>query len=183
MTAASPSTEWPGVYLLECTKGFRGLKSNAEKALEQLADADLHYVPDKESNSIVILMKHLAGNMLSRFTDFLTSDGEKPDRNRDGEFIDDITSRSQLMDYWNKGWNCLFDALSQLGPDDLLRTVTIRGEPHTVLRALQRQLVHYAYHCGQIVYIAKMIRSEDFHSLSIPRGESGKYISRPPGNG
>ena len=135
-------------YLEECTKSFHGLKSNAEKAMNQLSDAELHSAPDPESNSVVILVKHMAGNMISRFTNFLTTDGEKPDRNRDGEFIDDFKSREALMEFWDSGWTCLFDALSSLTEDDLLKTVTIRNEPHTVVRALQRQLVHYAYHTG-----------------------------------
>src|SRR5688572_16764824 len=111
-------------YLEECIKSLYGLKSNAEKAIAQLADADLHYTPDAESNNVVILMKHMAGNMLSRFTDFLTTDGEKPDRHRDREFIDDMTSRDEILEYWNKGWNCILDAVSSLKEEDLLRTVT-----------------------------------------------------------
>ena len=165
------------VFLEESIKSFHGLKSNAEKALVQLADSDLHYQPDPESNSIVIIMKHLAGNMLSRFTDFLTTDGEKPGRNRDNEFIDDFTSLEQLMNYWNEGWTCLFKALDELKEDDLLKTVYIRNEPHTVIRAMQRQLSHYAYHCGQIVFLAKQIKSKDFKTLSIARGKSNEYNS------
>jgi len=168
-------------YLTESIKSFHGLKSNAEKALAQLSDQELHFTPNEESNSIVVIMKHLAGNMLSRFTDFLTSDGEKPDRNRDGEFIDDFTSREDLMSYWNKGWNCLYDALNELKEEDLLKTVYIRNEAHTVLRALQRQLVHYAYHCGQIIFLAKEIKGKDFKTLSIARGESASY--NPPATG
>ena len=158
------------IYIEESIKSFHGLKSNVEKALVQLSDDQLHYQPDPESNSIAIIMKHLSGNMLSRFTDFLTTDGEKPDRNRDKEFIDDFSSHEQLLSYWNKGWICLFHALDQLTPDDLLNTVYIRSEPHTVLRAIQRQLSHYAYHSGQIVFLAKQIKSTDFKTLSIPKG-------------
>ncbi len=169
-------------YLEESIKSFHGLKSNAEKALEQLSDDELHYQPDPESNSMAIIMKHLAGNMLSRFTDFLTTDGEKPDRNRDGEFVDDFTSREQLMKTWNNGWSCLFDALDELNESDLLKTIYIRNEPHTVLRALQRQLSHYAYHCGQLVFLAKQIKSTDFKTLSIARGKSNDSISKPSEN-
>jgi len=168
------------LYLEESIKSFHGLKSNAEKAIIQLADSEMHFQPDPESNSVVIIMKHMAGNMISRFTGFLTTDGEKPDRNRDGEFVDDFNSRDALMDFWNKGWACVFDALSGLKEDDLLKTVYIRSEPHTVIRAIQRQLVHYAYHCGQIVFLAKQIRSAGFKTLSIPKGKSAEYITRPP---
>jgi hypothetical protein len=167
-------------YLTESIKSFHGLKSNAEKAIAQLTDADLHYQPNEESNSIVIIMKHLAGNMLSRFTDFLTTDGEKPNRNRDDEFIDDLKSREELMKFWNKGWSCLFTAMEELKEDDLMKTVYIRNESHTVLRAIQRQLTHYAYHCGQIVFLTKEIKSTDFKTLSIARGKSGEFISKPP---
>ena len=174
----------PGeLFLEESIKSFKGLKSNAEKATEQLSDQELHWSFNEESNSIAIVMKHLAGNMLSRWTDFLTTDGEKPNRNRDGEFEDDFTSRAQLMEFWNKGWKVLTDTLNGLSEDDLLKTVTIRNEPHTVIRAIQRQLAHYAYHCGQIVYVAKQLRGKEFKTLSIPRGESAKYVSVPPQQG
>ena len=155
------------------------MKSNAEKAIDQLSDKDFHYKPDAESNNIAIIMKHLAGNMLSRFTDFLTTDGEKPDRNRDGEFEDDFTSREDLTNFWYKGWTCAFDSIKNLREDDLLKIVYIRNEPHTVIRALQRQLVHYAYHCGQIVFLAKQIKSTDFKTLSIPKGKSGTFTPKP----
>ncbi|MBK6444520.1 MAG: DUF1572 family protein [Bacteroidetes bacterium] len=169
-------------YLLETIKSFRGLKSNAEKAFAQIQDADFHFQPDQESNSVAILIQHLAGNMLSRFTDFLTSDGEKQDRNRDSEFNDSKQTKEQLLNYWNKGWDCLFSALQSLQAEDLLKTVTIRQEPHLVLRALQRQLVHYAYHTGQIVFLCKMIRKSGFKSLSIPRGKSGDFVQVVPGD-
>ena len=156
-------------YILETIKSFRGLKSISEKAIDQIGDEEMHYCPDSESNSIAIMIKHLAGNMLSRFTDFLTTDGEKEWRNRDSEFIDDGKSREELFEFWNKGWSLLFEVLSELTTDDLLKIVTIRREEHTVLRALHRQLTHYGYHTGQIVYLCKHIRSTDFQSLSIPR--------------
>jgi len=167
-------------YLEEITKSLHGLKSTSEKAMAQLSDPEMHFTPNEESNSIVIIMKHIAGNMLSRFTDFLTTDGEKPDRNRDGEFIDDIPSREALMQFWEKGWQCVFSAIESLTEEDLLKTIYIRKEAHTVLRALQRQLVHYAYHSGQLVYLAKQIKAGDFKTLSIPKGESAKYLQQPP---
>lgn len=162
------------IYLLETIKSFKGLKSTAEKALQQVSDADLFYKKDDESNSIAIIIKHLSGNMKSRFTGFLTADGEKPDRNRDSEFVDERLSRDELMKRWNEGWDCLLNTLSGLTVSDLLKIVTIRGEEHTVIRALNRQLAHYAYHTGQIVYICKEILSDAFKSLSIPRNRSVK---------
>jgi hypothetical protein len=170
----------PQEYITESIKSFRGMKSNAEQAIHQLANEDFHFKPNEESNSIAIIMKHLAGNMISRFTGFLTSDGEKPDRNRDGEFEDDFASRETIMNYWNKGWGCVFKSLEELKEEDLLQTVYIRNEPHTVLRAIQRQLVHYAYHCGQLVFLAKQIKSADFKTLSIARGKSNEFIIKPP---
>lgn len=172
----------PGsTYLLETLKSFKGMKSNTEKALAQLSDAQLHYAPNQESNSAVILMQHLAGNMLSRFTDFLTTDGEKPNRNRDAEFIDHFTNREALFNYWEKGWSCLISVIESLQEEVLLKTVFIRNEPHSVLRALNRQLIHYAYHCGQIVYVCKLVKGIEFENLSIPRGKSGDVLSVPPG--
>ncbi len=167
-------------YLEESIKSFRGLKSNVEKAVEQLSDAEVHCTLNEESNSIAIIMKHLSGNMISRWTDFLSTDEEKENRNRDGEFEEDFTSRIQLMEYWNKGWKVFLDTLYSLSEDDLLKTVYIRKEPHTVISAIQRQLAHYAYHSRQIGYIAKQIKGKDFKTLSIPRGESTKYVNTPP---
>jgi hypothetical protein len=167
-------------YLEESIKSFSGLKSNVEKALEQLSDAELHWSMNEESNSIVIIMKHIAGNMISRWTDFLTTDGEKENRNRDSEFIDEFKTRDELMKYWNRGWNICLDSLNSLSENDLEKTVYIRQEPHSVIRATQRGLSHIAYHCGQIVYVAKQIKGKDFHTLSIARGESGKYVQQPP---
>ena len=168
------------IFLEESVKSFRGLKSNAEKGIEQLNDADLHWSFNEESNSIATIMKHMAGNMISRWTDFLTTDGEKENRNRDGEFEDDFTSREQLMDFWNKGWKVFLDTLYTLNEDDLLKTVYIRKEPHTVIRAMQRQLAHYGYHCGQIIYVAKQIKGSEFKTLSIAKGESSKFVHAPP---
>jgi len=170
-------------FLEESIKSFRGLKSNAEKAIEQVSDAEMHWSYNEESNSIAIIVKHMSGNMISRWTDFLTTDGEKPDRNRDGEFEDDFHSRQQIMDFWNKGWKVFLDTLNSLHENDLLKRIYIRKEPHTVIRAIQRQLAHYAYHCGQIVYVAKQIKGKEFKTLSIARGESTKFISTPPTSG
>lgn len=168
-------------YLVELIKSLRGLKSTAEKGIEQVNDDELNMIPDPESNSIHIIMKHMAGNMISRFTDFLTTDGEKPWRKRDEEFTNDSSSREKLMEFWNRGWNCLTDSVSQLTPDDLMKTVYIRGEAHSVIRALQRQLSHYAYHTGQLVYICKLIRSSEFKTLSIAKGQSAAYRPNVPG--
>lgn len=166
------------LYLLETIKSLKGLKSVSEKAIAQITPEELHFRPDPESNSIAVLMKHLTGNMMSRFTNFLTTDGEKEWRKRDDEFIDDNLTREELLNNWNKGWDCLFNALLNIKPEDLLITVQIRGEEQTVIRALNRQLVHYAYHAGQIVYICKQIRKSDFQSLTIPRGKPENHVSQ-----
>ena len=155
---------------------LRNYKTLGERAIAQVADADLSAAPNAESNSIAIIVKHLAGNMRSRFTDFLTTDGEKPDRHRDGEFeMGDTPTRAELLDWWNAGWHVVLEAVEQLTSDDLLRTVTIREEPMTVLQALNRQAAHYAYHVGQIVYLAKELKGGAWQSLSIPRGRSEQY--------
>jgi hypothetical protein len=156
-------------FLQSCIRQFKGTKKNVEQAIAQLPDEDLHWQPDPESNSIAIIMKHMAGNMVSRWTDFLTSDGEKPDRNRDGEFIDDLTSRAQLVAFWERGWTCTFNALEALKPEDLEKTVYIRSEAHSVPLAIIRQVAHYGYHAGQIVYVAKHRAGSDWQTLSIPR--------------
>jgi hypothetical protein len=157
------------LYLIETMKSLKGLKSTCEKAIIQINDNELHFQSDPDSNSVAIIMKHISGNMISRFTDFLTTDGEKEWRNRDDEFINENLSRKELLNFWEKAWNILFDTLSTLKSDDLSKIVYIRKEEHTVLRALQRQLVHYAYHTGQIVYICKQIKKQEFNSLSIPK--------------
>lgn len=156
-------------YLEHSTKAFQGLKSTAEKALSQLNSSDYYWQPDPESNSIAILIKHLSGNMISRWTDFLTSDGEKENRHRDSEFTDEKLSIEQLMSRWEQGWNTLFQALSGLSESDLTRTVYIRNEPHSVMKAIHRQLTHYSIHVGQILYIAKVRKGKDWKTLSIPR--------------
>jgi hypothetical protein len=167
------------IFLTETLKSMKGLKSNVEKALAQITGNEYHYKPDSESNSVAIIMKHMSGNMLSRFTDFLTTDGEKPNRNRDDEFVDDFESQEQLQHLWEKGWQCVFDSIEALTENDLTKTVFIRNEPHSVVRALQRQLTHYAYHAGQIVFLCKHIRSTTFQSLSIPKAQSNTYTPPP----
>ncbi len=154
---------------------FRSQKDTAERAIAQIGDASVHESLHPETNSIAVIMKHMAGNMVSRWTDFLTSDGEKPDRHRDEEFIDREESRAQMMARWERGWGVLFDTLGTLTDADLDRTVTIRGEPHTVLRAIDRQLSHYGYHVGQIVMIARIHAGDRWTTLTVPRGGSVEH--------
>ena len=155
---------------------MRGYKRLAEGAIAQLDDRALHVQIDSEANSVAILMQHLADNMRSRFRDFLTTDGEKPDRFRDREFADASTlTHAQLMEMWEKGWQQVFDTLSALRPEDLDKTVTIRTEPHTVIQALNRALMHYAQHVGQIVFLAKHLKGPDWKTLSIPKGRSEDF--------
>lgn len=171
--------DYAAAFLDEAFRNFRGTKRLGEGAMNQLHDEDFFVTLDPEANSIAIIVKHLAGNMRSRFTDFLTTDGEKPDRNRDQEFIIDAnTTREDVLRWWEAGWKHVFDAVAQLKPDDLGRTVTIRGEPHTVMQAIMRQFGHYAYHCGQIVFLAKHFRSSEWKTLSIPRGKSAEVNAR-----
>jgi len=168
-------------YLEEARRQFRGHKRMAESAMTQLRDEDFFVTLDPEANSVAILVKHLAGNMHSRFTDFLTSDGEKPDRFRDREFeLNPATSRADVMKWWEEGWSCVFAAIEALRPEDVMRTVTVRGEPHTVMQAVNRQIAHYAQHTGQIVFLSKHLRSGDWKTLSIPRGKSEEYKSVAP---
>ena len=163
-------------YLQNAAKNFRMYRELAEKAAAQLADDQIFWTPDAEANSIAVIMKHLAGNMLSRWTDLFTTDGEKPWRNRDTDFVDEFSSRDEVLAYWEKGWSKLFESLRSLTPTDLQKTVLIRNEPHTIVEALNRQLTHYAYHAGQIVFIAKHLKSADWQSLSIPRGKSADFV-------
>jgi len=166
-------------YLEEVRRQFRGHKRLAEGAIAQLKDEELFIALDSESNSIAILVKHLAGNMRSRFTDFLTTDGEKPDRDRDREFeMNSATTRSDVMKWWEEGWARVFAAVDALKPEDIMRTVTIRGEPHSVLQAINRQVAHYAQHTGQIVFLAKHLRSSDWKTLSVPRGQSKEFNAK-----
>ena len=163
-------------YLEEARRQFRGHKRMGENAMAQLKDEELFVTIDPESNSVAILVKHLAGNMRSRFTDLLTTDGEKPDRHRDTEFeINAATNRADVMRWWEDGWGRVFGTIESLKPDDLMRTVTIRGEAHTVLQAINRQLAHYAQHIGQIVLLSKHLRSSEWKTLSVPRGKSEEF--------
>ena len=165
-----------GAYLDEVRRNFRGYQRLGEGALAQLRDEELFTAIDAEANSVAIIVKHMAGNMRSRWTDFLTTDGEKPDRHRDQEFeMGPGLTRAQVADGWEKGWALVFEALEPLKPDDLGRTVFIRGQEHTVLQAINRQLAHYAYHVGQIVLLAKHARGAEWKSLSIPKGQSETY--------
>ena len=165
-------------YLEDSLSLFRYYKNLSERAMAQVSDEQLFTVLDREMNSIAIIVKHMAGNMRSRWTDFLTSDGEKPDRNRDTEFIDPPTSREALLALWNESWDLLFRALEPLTDADLQRTVKIRGEGHSVMQAMNRQLTHYAYHSGQIVLLAKHLNHSHWKTLSIPRNQSAEFNSR-----
>src|SRR5947208_10308908 len=168
-------------YIDEARRSFRGYKRLAESTFAQLGDADFFYAPDSESNSIAVIVKHIAGNLRSRWTDFLTTDGEKPNRNRDQEFIlETADTRTQLMNAWEESFKVVFDTLAGLKPDDIGRTVTIRGEPHTVLQALSRSFTHTAYHVGQITYLGKHIRKADWKTLSIPKGKSAEFNALSP---
>ena len=168
-------------YVDEARRQLRGQKRLAEGAISQLADEELFATIDPESNSVAILVKHLAGNMRSRFTDFLTTDGEKPDRFRDQEFeLNSSTTRADVMRWWGEGWAQVFAALDSLKPEDVMHTVTIRGEPHTVLQAVNRQIAHYSGHVGQIIFLAKHLRANEWNTLSIPRGKSEEFKKAPP---
>jgi hypothetical protein len=162
-------------YLSSIIKQFEYYKLLGERAMAQLPDDALFWQYNKESNSIAVIVNHIAGNMLSRFTDFLTTDGEKPWRNRDAEFESNFSDRKALLDYWNRGWICLLTTLGNLTEEQLEDIVYIRNEGHTVVEAINRQLAHYAYHIGQLVYIAKMAVHKEWQSLSIPRSKSNDY--------
>jgi len=165
----------PNDYLESVKKQFMYYKMLGEKTFSQLADDKLFWQYNEESNSIAIIVKHLWGNMLSRWTNFLTTDGEKEWRNRDAEFENDITSRQELLDKWTEGWNCLFEAIDSLTTEDLEKIIYIRNQGHTVTEAINRQLAHYPYHIGQIVFIGKMACESGWTSLSIPRGNSKTF--------
>jgi hypothetical protein len=168
-------------YLEEIKRQLRGNKRMGEAAMAQLEDDQFFLTIDPESNSIAALVKHIAGNARSRFTDFLTSDGEKPDRFRDQEFeIWAKTTRQEVMHWWEQAWSHLFSTVDSLKPEDVQRTVTIRQEPHTVMQALNRALAHYAQHIGQIVFLAKHLRTSQWQTLSIPRGKSEDYKTVRP---
>jgi Protein of unknown function (DUF1572) len=165
-------------YLADSLELLRYYKRLAERAMEQVTDAQLFATLDEESNSIAIVVKHMAGNMRSRWTDFLMTDGEKPDRNRDSEFVDPPDTREALLQLWEDGWSSIFRALEPLSDADLERTVTIRGEAHSVMQAINRQLAHYAHHVGQIVVLAKHFAHDRWQSLSVPRNRSAEFNRR-----
>jgi hypothetical protein len=166
----------PNVNILGSTKKlFQYYKSLADKTFEQLNDSDIDYRPNEASNSIGIIVHHLVGNMLSRFTDFKTSDGEKPWRNREAEFEAGYASKKEMISAWENGWRVLFDALDSVKEDDLGQIIYIRNEGHTIFEALQRQLAHYSGHIGQIIYIGKSVKGPEFRSLSIPKGGSDAF--------
>ncbi|WP_027409426.1 DUF1572 domain-containing protein [Anoxybacteroides tepidamans] len=156
-------------YLRVVRERFLDMKKTAERAIEQLSDEQMFYCPNEESNSVAVIVKHMSGNMISRWTDFFYSDGEKPNRNRDGEFINDFNTRDEVLACWEKGWDTFLTTLNDIREDDLLQTVTIRDAPHSVIEAIERQMYHYSYHIGQIAYIAKQLKSTDWQTLTIPR--------------
>lgn len=163
-------------YLADALKSFRDYKKLADKALAQVSDEEFFRALDAEANSIAVIVKHLAGNMLSRWTDFLTTDGEKPDRHRDMEFvITPETTCAAMIGVWERGWACVFAAIEPLTPEDLARTIYIRGQAHTVLEAIMRQLAHYSSHVGQIILLAKHWRGAEWQTLSVPRNRSAEF--------
>jgi hypothetical protein len=162
-------------YLESVKKQFQMYRSIGERAMAQVPDEALMHQFNIESNSMATIVQHLRGNMLSRWTDFLTSDGEKEWRQRDAEFENNVKSRDELMQLWNAGWDCLFLTLNSLKPEDLQKEVLIRGEAHSAMEAINRQLAHYPYHIGQIVYIAKLLVTDEWNSLSIPRNKSAEF--------
>jgi hypothetical protein len=162
-------------YIEDSIGVFRYYKKLADAAIAQVTDEQLYFSPDAESNSIAVVIKHMAGNMLSRWSDFLTTDGEKPWRERDTEFEEPPTDRKSLLELWERGWATLFGALEPLNDVDLGRTIPIRGEAHSVMQAINRQLAHYPYHCGQIVFLAKHLSHSDWKCLSVPRGQSAQF--------
>lgn len=162
-------------YLTSTKKLFVYYKKLGDDAMAQVTDEKLFFQPNEDSNSIAIIVQHVAGNMLSRWTDFLTTDGEKEWRNRDAEFILNITTKDELIVFWNKGWQCLLAAIESLNENDLDKIVYIRNEGHTVLEAINRQLAHYPYHVGQIIFLAKMLSNNKWKSLSIPKNKSQAY--------
>jgi len=159
----------------DAVQSFRNYKTMAERAMEQVSDEEFFAAIDEEANSIAVIVKHLAGNLVSRWSDFLTTDGEKPTRDRDAEFEIRDDSRELLMEFWERGWKTLFDNIEPLTVDDFSKTVTIRGQVHTIVEALNRQLTHYAYHIGQIVLLAKHFKSTEWKTLSIPKNRSDEF--------
>ena len=168
-------------YLDEVRRSFRGYKRLADGGLTQLTDSDFFKAPDTESNCVAQLVKHMAGNLRSRWLDFLTTDGEKPDRNRDQEFVlTEADTRADLMRRWEESFKIVFDTIASLRPEDFVKTVTIRGEPHTILQAINRSLMHTAYHVGQILYVGKHLRGSEWTVLSIPKGKSEEFNRMKP---
>jgi hypothetical protein len=165
-------------YIEESLAVFRQYKKMAEGAMAQLSDDQLFATLDDEMNSIAVIVKHMTGNMRSRWTNFLTSDGEKPDRNRDSEFVEPAATREALLERWESGWKLVFDAIEPLTDADLTRTVTIRSEPHSVMQAINRQVAHYSSHIGQIVFLAKHLAGPNWKSLSVPRNRSAEFNRR-----
>ena len=170
--------EFTTSYLRDSLSLFRYYKKLTERALEQVTEEQLFAVLDGEMNCIAIIVKHLVGNMRSRWTDFLVSDGEKLDRRRDTEFENPPATSAELMKLWEEGWNRVFTALEPLSDADIQRTVMIRGEAHSVMQAINRQIAHYAYHCGQIVFLAKHLQADQWKSLTVPRGKSEEFNQR-----
>jgi hypothetical protein len=162
-------------FLSAAVNAFEANKRMADRAVAQVPDDKLSVALDVETNSIAVIMKHVAGNLLSRWTDFLTTDGEKPWRNRDGEFVDTFGSRAEILEFWERGWACLLQTLKSLTPDDLGKTIFIRGEPHSVPLALERSLGHSCYHIGQIVQVARIHAGDRWQTLTIPRGQSEEF--------
>lgn len=162
-------------YLENIRKLFRYYKSLGDKSFAQLSEEQIFQMPEKDSNSIAVIVKHIVGNMLSRWTDFLNSDGEKPWRNRETEFENSFQTKAEVLKYWEKGWACLFNAIDPLTVADMNKIAYIRNEGHSVLEAINRQLAHYSYHVGQIVFLAKSLKGEEWQSLSIPKGGSAAF--------
>lgn len=162
-------------YLENIRKLFRYYKDLGDQSLERLSEEEIHFRFEANSNNVAAITKHIAGNMLSRWTDFLNSDGEKEWRNRETEFVDDFKSKADVLAYWEKGWNCLFQAIDPLTIEDLEKVAYIRNEGHSVLEAINRQLAHYSYHIGQLVLISKAIKGSEWQSLSIPKGQSSSF--------
>lgn len=165
-------------YIEDSLRLFHCYKKLAENALNQVTDEQIYALLDEDANSIAIVMKHMAGNMKSRWTDFLSEDGEKPWRNRDREFEQPPATRQTLVLLWEEGWACVFGALKSLTDEDLDRTVTIRGEAHSIMQAINRQIAHYSYHCGQIVLLAKHFQHAQWKSLSVPKGKSEEFNAK-----
>jgi Protein of unknown function (DUF1572) len=162
-------------YLADAVQSFRNYKKLADKSIEQVSDDEFFRPIDGEANSIAVIVKHIAGNLRSRWSDFLTADGEKPDRNRDGEFIADNDTRESLLEFWEKSWQILFDSIEPLTVEDFAKTITIRGQSHTICEAINRQSMHYAYHIGQIAFLAKHFRCENWQTLSVAKNKSGEF--------